>query len=393
MSSTLPTDKESAFASRGHFLPSLHIRNYRLFRTLDVPRLGAVNLIVGKNTVGKSCLLEAVHLYTEGGSPASIVRVLEYRNEYRAPRYSPASSDEPPYVPVRYLFYGRQDVHQASPEPIHIDAGSESAPFEMEILLVNANDVQPSSLRSRSLRERSPQSPSLDDDPMLAEWTPVLMVKAAEREYVYALDSGVFRRPYNAYRASSQRPRSVLLPLQGLAADSLLALWDSITLRDEEADVVAALRIIEPRVQAVNVVGAGSRAVEPGVRVRIDGIDEPLPLRSLGEGMSRIFEISLAAASAKNGTLLVDEIDSGLHYSVQLVMWRLIFDMARRLNVQVFATTHSWDCIEAFQQAAREDEAQEGVLIRLQRKNDEIVSVLFSEQELAIATRDQIEIR
>ena len=62
-------------------------------------------------------------------------------------------------------------------------------------------------------------------------------------------------------------------------------------------------------------------------------------------------------------------------------------------QIQIFATTHSWDCLEAFQKAAVEDENEEGLLIRLQRKGDEIMPTLFDEQRLSIVTREQIEVR
>jgi hypothetical protein len=62
------------------------------------------------------------------------------------------------------------------------------------------------------------------------------------------------------------------------------------------------------------------------------------------------------------------------------------------LDVQIFATTHSWDCLEAFQLAASEDPA-EGALLKLVVKNEKVFANVFRENELAIATRDQIELR
>lgn len=109
--------------------------------------------------------------------------------------------------------------------------------------------------------------------------------------------------------------------------------------------------------------------------------------------MQRMFGIALALVNSRNGILLVDEIENGLHYSAQPDVWRLIFRLASRLNVQVFATTHSWDCIEAFQKAAQEDTQNAGLLIRLENKKGKIIATLFDEQELGIATREQIEVR
>ncbi len=77
---------------------------------------------------------------------------------------------------------------------------------------------------------------------------------------------------------------------------------------------------------------------------------------------------------------------------VQADVWRAVFTLASRLDIQVVATSHSWDTIEAFQEAASEDPA-EGVLIRLSRRGEDIIPTLFREDELAVATRDRIEVR
>jgi AAA15 family ATPase/GTPase len=113
----------------------------------------------------------------------------------------------------------------------------------------------------------------------------------------------------------------------------------------------------------------------------------------MGEGINRLFGIALALVNAKGGILLVDEIESGLHFSVQVDLWRLIFKVANRLNVQVFATTHSQDAVEAFQKASPEDQHEEAMLIRLENKKGEIVVTQFNERRLATATREDIEVR
>ena len=109
--------------------------------------------------------------------------------------------------------------------------------------------------------------------------------------------------------------------------------------------------------------------------------------------MQRVLGISLALVNAKDGILLIDEFENGLHYSVQPDLWRLIFHIANRFNVQVFATTHSWDCIEAFQKAVQEVTESEGLLIRLENRRGNTVATLFDERKLGIAAREQIEVR
>jgi AAA15 family ATPase/GTPase len=126
--------------------------------------------------------------------------------------------------------------------------------------------------------------------------------------------------------------------------------------------------------------------------VRAAGIPRPVPLRSFGDGLNRLFGIVLSLVNAKDGLLLIDEFENGLHHSIQVDIWRAVFRLAGSLDIQVVATSHSWDAIEAFQKAASED-PEEGVLIRLSRKGEEIIPTLFREDELAVVTRDRIEVR
>jgi predicted ATP-dependent endonuclease of OLD family len=73
-------------------------------------------------------------------------------------------------------------------------------------------------------------------------------------------------------------------------------------------------------------------------------------------------------------------------------VWKLIFKTAKDLNVQVFATTHSKDCIEAFAQAAV-DSPEDGMLIRLERHAEKIVAKTINEEMLADAVNYDVEVR
>ena len=70
----------------------------------------------------------------------------------------------------------------------------------------------------------------------------------------------------------------------------------------------------------------------------------------MGDGINRILTIILSMVNVENGYFFIDEFENGLHYSVQKDLWKMIFYLAEKLNIQVFATTHSSDCINAFQE-------------------------------------------
>jgi hypothetical protein len=171
------------------------------------------------------------------------------------------------------------------------------------------------------------------------------------------------------------------------------ALWDAIALTDVEQEIVTALKVISSDILAVSMIGSDERNTRPRTAiVKSARHPSPRPLRTFGDGVNRLFGVILSLCNARNGVLLVDEIENGLHYSVQTEIWRTIFRLATDLNVQIFATSHSWDCVRAFQQAAG-DSPEHGVLVRLTARGDRIIPTLFTEEELKIATRDQIEVR
>ncbi len=121
-------------------------------------------------------------------------------------------------------------------------------------------------------------------------------------------------------------------------------------------------------------------------------MEEPLTLKSFGEGLNRLFGLALALVNCKDGVLLIDEVEGGFHYSVLPDVWKLIFKTAKDLNVQVFATTHSKDCIEAFARAAF-DSPEEGMLIRLERRGEKIVAKTIEEEMLVDAVNYEVEVR
>ena len=187
-------------------------------------------------------------------------------------------------------------------------------------------------------------------------------------------------------------PCMVVNPYTGEGTSVLGVLLDEIALSPREKDAIEALRIVDPRISDVRMVGPFGSSRQRTAIVGASHIARPVPLRSFGDGMSRLFAIVLSLANASGGILLIDEFENGLHHSVQLNAWRMIFGLASKLNTQVFATSHSNDAIGAFQKAAAET-PEEGALVRLTRRGEETIPTVFVERELAIATRDEIEVR
>ncbi|MBP7964898.1 MAG: AAA family ATPase [Caldilineaceae bacterium] len=381
-------------------LPSLEIQNFRAFRDLKIDTLGKVNLIVGKNSVGKTCLLEAIRLYAELGNPSLIRQLLVERDELPSSRSNRDRSYEDEgdtFSAIRNLFHGRRDLYD-NPQPIAI--GQIHRPNTLLKISTSwyVEELTEDRLRRWKRIEALPNGkPTQTTFDFLGESTekiiPGLAVRFGSNSEQSLPINRVLDRQYVGPRSGVDQARSTYVSAQGLTTSEIVQLWENITLTDLEYDVVRSLQLIAPNIERINLVGSAERSAEQIVIVKLTDRNEPVPLKSMGEGLVRIFGIVLGLVNSQNGLFMVDEIESGLHFSVQVELWRLLFEVAKRLNVQIFATTHSWDCVEAFQYASSQAEDDEGVLVRLQRNGDGISSTLFNEKHLEIATREQIEIR
>ncbi|MFU8789496.1 MAG: AAA family ATPase, partial [Methylobacter sp.] len=185
------------------------------------------------------------------------------------------------------------------------------------------------------------------------------------------------------------------IPTQFISVDELAKEWDKIVFTEHEEFIRKAMRIILPDFENLAFIGERSKR---SAKVKLTNMSRPVPLKSLGDGMIRVLQLALKLVSAKGGFLLIDEFENGLHYSTQEKVWALLFEMAERLDIQVFATTHSWDCIESFTKVVIANETTEGVLFRMGKSaktsnRGQIIATVFDKDSLYRMTQADIEIR
>ena len=181
----------------------------------------------------------------------------------------------------------------------------------------------------------------------------------------------------------------------GLPNDfELEGFWNRVALTDDESRAVQSLHAIGGgNVERIAFVGDSKRRPSRHAIAKLKGQDNPVPLKSLGDGAVRLFGVSLALASSRGGFLLIDEAENGIHHSAQQAFWRMVLQTAFVNDVQVLATTHGWDCVVGFAEAAAELDDADGVLVRLERHGNEIRAVEYSENDLTAAAKYGIEVR
>lgn len=369
---------------------SIELTRFRVFRELSIQGLGRVNLITGRNNTGKSSILEGLRILTTDAALDVISDILRYREEDGVGADKEGHPADPESLfQVSGLFHGFPQLSE-KPESIVISATGRTGLMTMTLGLDWFSEERDSAGNYRLV----PLAPDLFGN---SDGIAALVAKTNGEFRIHPLDR--FRR----YLTRTRRPRpsvangeatscAFISPYAGEGTELWEPLWDRIALTDNEQDVIDALHIIDPTISAISMIRGTSALRSRTAIVRASGVPRPVPLRSFGDGLNRLFGLILSLVNARGGFLLIDEFENGLHYSVQLDAWRTVFRLARSRDIQVFATSHSWDTIGAFQKAAAET-VESGVLIRLARKGEHIIPTVFSEDELAIATRDRIETR
>ncbi len=391
-------------------LDSLKIQNFRLLEDVEVKKLGHVNLIVGKNNSGKSTVLEALTLLASGFERKAVFDIANNRDdikhvitEDRRPRdtrvafenffsgreypkedesYLFIGNEDKKYIKIKHVYYEDIETQSKVGDNIFIKTEQKVIRKKEAIDLILAENL--SSGLEVHISNSKPKIVGLEEDDNLS-----------------------YRRP-----ASFEK----LLPHSFIASQvnsitDLAREWDKLVFTEHEALIVEILKIIEPNIESLAFISddyahkrfeLNNRAIN-GEDIRVPYIkildkEGRVPLHSMGDGVIRLLQIILRIFNAQNGFLLIDEFENGLHYSIQAEVWRLIFELSKQLNIQVFATTHSWDCIESFAQVAKEREDLEGVLFRMGRSvrksdNGKVIATEFDEDELYNLTKDKIEVR
>jgi len=373
---------EQPMASRMH-LPSLTVEGFRGVRTLELPSLGRVTLLAGKNSVGKTTILEAIRVYASRGDSRILLDLLRDREEFVSGDGDEGETID--FPDVASLFHDEDpDDDSEAPATIRIAAVPARHGLALDLVETHASDLLGADIVTQDLRvsvgEHSRKIPVDTFSRMLTRSPQGLLSRVIEpgKPDVW--------------------PRPIFLESLGpglLGNAKVSELWDEAALTPAEEIVTDALKlVVGGKIERIAIVGDRSTYRSRGRRAvaKVSDSSVPIPLKRLGDGAQRLFGISLALANCQDGMLLIDEVENGIHHSILPDLWRMIFRAAERGNVQVVAATHSWDCIASFAVAAREVPA-DGVLYRLERFGDDLHAVRYSEEDLEVAAQQRIEVR
>ena len=324
-------------------LTSLNIENFRLFKHLEVKDLKRVNLFAGRNNSGKTALLEALRI-SAAGEDLSVMRyILQQRGETTSSGWEMYDS----------FFY--RPIFKNTRSHLNDQLRFRINDFRFERKYLGERNVQYFVGTHENRQEDVNQLSATLQHPILPR-----------DKYVYVPFSTSDYFPLGYY-------------------------WDQIALTPKEDKVEEILReTILPNLVRLDV------QQNDRIMVRLHNEERPIPLKNLGDGAQRMLLIAIGLVLAKDSVLLIDEIETGLHYSVLEKIWGIIFKYSEELNVQVFVTTHSQDALRSFMYLLEAPENNEnGVFFRLQlnSKDGQIEAIRYAPESLELSLESNLDPR
>lgn len=306
---------------------SIHIQNFRCFEDFQLDGFGRVNLIGGMNNSGKTILLEGVWLGAVQ-NPKTIVLLKQIRHlnqniwweESINTIWDDLFFNKVKDNKIRIKAVLSEDVIYES--VLYVDAQLFSVEERLSIRYLNQNNEFYKGRIEIVQKENDVEKLDFVRD----EYREEFQIKDAFLPTIFIPT----KTPLNS-------------------RDLLVKGYSKLELDNNTHYVLEGLKVIDSSICEIKVVSLD----KPNLFLRRE--NEPLmALELFGDAMKKMIKIITNLVQSKNGILLIDEIENGIHYANQPKVWELIFKLANKFNVQVFATTHSKEMVQAFNDVALE---------------------------------------
>jgi len=301
-------EQKAVFHDRIHaHFTSLFVKNYKRLQEVKLEKLSRINLFAGLNNSGKTTLLEAVYLLCRQNDFDGLLEVIRRRGKISEDKLNPEWFTD--QLSQKVVISGSFDNNNSEVSIRHYkeeNSGIDKSRYleSVEITSTYANYKQESVTRMFKGRERETLAGSIK-----------------------LLCPSVFSSPFflnEPHRYTGFYHKSV----QSKALPGIIEFM--------------RLKVV-PTLSDIRLVDEWQRFL-----ITDSCYEYALDLTEYGEGLQRIFFISLFFASAKNGVILIDEFENAIHTELISKFAGFVHDLAELFNVQVFLTTHSKECIDAF---------------------------------------------
>jgi len=352
----------------------IHIQNFKNFEDIELSNLKRINLIAGKNSVGKSSVLEAIFLHCGAYNPALFFTILTLRGAK-------------PIPPVAYgggtpwdSFFHKFNTGT----PIQISA----VDLKYGVRRLTAGLLGPEALRQRRDFVPLPPEQQMSLEP-IQQGTYSLELTSTGNEgvtqhYLIADPTGIKQSPIPLPPFPS-----IFISPRGGGSVNMAKRYSELEVRGEHVRFLQNLKKFEPRIRRLASVLDGS-----DYTLYADiGLRQMLPLSHVSNGAFLIASFITAIASTKSGVVLIDEFENGIHFSLLKQVWKTLASVARSYDVQLFVTTHSREAIIAAHSAFSETSPYDFTYHRLDQTASGVRVVRYDKSDLETAQDINFEVR
>lgn len=313
-------------------IQELNIKSYRGIENLHINNLGAVNILVGDNNVGKTSVLEAIQLL---GAPTEkrIYDISKQRENYNFIRIGLNDLDA-----VAFMFNINNKHTIEISGVINGVTGNVIIKGEKAVRTVNYDSLRKA--------EREYYKVVLRGKTEIESWVGEIINTFDNNSVPYEIN--------NLSRIMKNSNDNVLILTSmvktiDFAKDNPFD--ELIKNKSIKKKTVELLKYFDENIIDIRYISDGGMFV-PVVDV---SEDEYLPLSLYGDGMQKVLTIINAVIKAENGVALIDEFETALHTSVMSKVFRFMIDVAKEMNVQLFLTTHSIEAVDKLLESASDD--------------------------------------
>jgi Predicted ATPases len=351
-------------------IKSLHLKNMRCFKDFSLEDIGKINIISGKNNVGKSTLLESVFLLFAYNSPDLFIKTSAIRG-IPVLSFTPELLWEP-------LFYQLNSAEE---------------------LKISCKDEEGKE-QSLSLQKDESFSVALSSQlPVQHDLRPMPGGYPLKAIYKYGKNkaTGHFIPQTNSMSTQWNSPPPQTHPVvQYLGPRStdhingIAQIFGKAELSGAKDVLLETLRLLDSSIVDLSTIVIANSAY---LYARRSNSKSLLPLSAMGDGISKLLMFLCSMYTTPGSILLIDEIENGFHYSFLPTLWAAIKNAIEKTNCQIFATTHSYECISAAVSDAENIDAELLTYVRLGKENNSIVPHVFRNSDLAFALENEMEVR
>jgi AAA15 family ATPase/GTPase len=342
------------------------IENFKLFESLEVKDIGQFNLIVGDNNSGKTCLLEAL-LFDE--NPQQLLNNFYIGLTKRGLKFEPIK--KPYEINGKIIF----DFEFPQGNYFEFLRKNESG----KINFIFNTHLKDKGLISVALVSVGGDKQIIESSELKVPFTNHVVLINNKSFNVYNYDEKILNFPLISFNDS---------PLE----EESIKIYEKLKKREKQI-LIDILKVVDR-----NIVDIEFRKEFEDLKnvfvINFEDKDEFVLLNYLGDGFKRIFYITLKALSLQGKRLLIDEIEIGIHHTKQQEFIKNLLLICKELDIQLFITTHSEECAEAYAEALKELQLEEkGKLIILKKHNGVTKSYTLNIEELETGINNGFSVR